>query len=99
MTSDSFKLTHGLSLDIDEFFLLPSIVEPGETISSTDFFKKAGGKGANQAYALARAGGPVDLDGCVGPDGSWVLEMLKEGGVGVDRCKVVNDKVNGHQVT
>lgn len=81
-------------LDIDEFFHLPHIVRPGETISSTRLTKKAGGKGANQAYALARAGGGVVLDGCIGDDGAWVRGMLEGVGVDVGRLRVVENEVS-----
>ncbi|WWD04501.1 hypothetical protein V865_002571 [Kwoniella europaea PYCC6329] len=81
------------SINIDEFFALPHIVRPGETISSTSLTKRAGGKGANQAYAVARAGGKVDLDGCIGKDGEWVRDFLKSGGVGDTRLTTLNDEV------
>jgi len=67
------------------------MIQPGETISSTSYTKRAGGKGANQAYALSKAGGDVDLDGCIGDDGGWVREMLEINGVGVKRLRVVED--------
>ncbi|WWC65742.1 ribokinase [Kwoniella dejecticola CBS 10117] len=86
------------SINIDEFFALPHIVRPGETISSTSLTKKAGGKGANQAYAVARAGGKVDLDGCIGQDGEWVREFLKEGGVGDERLKTLEDELTGRAI-
>lgn len=63
-------------------YALPHIVRPGETISSVSYAQKAGGKGANQAYALARAGAAVDLDAVVGQDGRWVSEELQAAGVG-----------------
>lgn len=56
--------------------------------------KRAGGKGANQAYALAKAGGNVTLDGHVGKDGVWVKEMLKDSGVDVSRVGVLDDEVS-----
>lgn len=80
-------------LDIDEFFHLPHIVRPGETISSTSLTRGAGGKGANQALAAARAGGDVVLEGYIGEDGTWVREMLKENGVDVGRLEVLQDEV------
>lgn len=43
--------------DIDEFFLLPHIVHPGETISSSSLTRRPGGKGANQACSVARSSG------------------------------------------
>jgi ribokinase len=78
---------------VDEFFDLPHIVRPGETISSTGMTKRAGGKGANQAYALAKAGGRVSLDGNVGSDGQWVRDMLSENGVDVSRVGVLDNEV------
>lgn len=87
-----------ITLDIDEFFHLPHIVRPGETISSTGLTKRAGGKGANQAFAVARAGGQVELDGAIGDDGIWVKEMLESAGVGTDKLKIVKDEVTGRAV-
>ncbi|WVF68430.1 hypothetical protein IAT40_003195 [Kwoniella sp. CBS 6097] len=86
------------SINIDEFFHLPHIVRPGETISSTSLTKRAGGKGANQAFAVAKAGGRVVLDGCVGTDGIWVKEMLEKGGVDVERVKVLEDELTGRAI-
>ena len=88
---EKLKLT---TQDVDEFFDLPHIVRPGETISSTGLTKRAGGKGANQAYALAKAGASVVLDGNVGSDGVWVKDMLAENGVDVSRVGVVSEEVS-----
>jgi ribokinase len=41
---------------------------PGETVTGGRFYEAAGGKGANQAVAAARAGGRVAFLGCVGTD-------------------------------
>jgi ribokinase len=46
------SLVYG-SLNIDLIFFVDHIVRPGETISSSALVKSAGGKGANQAAALA----------------------------------------------
>ncbi|WVQ74996.1 hypothetical protein IAR50_004604 [Cryptococcus sp. DSM 104548] len=86
------------SVNIDEFFHLPHIVRPGETISSTKFTKRAGGKGANQAFAVARAAGLVDLDGAIGQDGVWVREMLAGAGVGVERLLTLDNEVTGRAI-
>jgi ribokinase len=59
------------------------IVRPGETISSTSLSRRTGGKGANQAVAVAKAGGSVMLVGAVGEDGAWVKDQLNEFGVDV----------------
>jgi sugar/nucleoside kinase (ribokinase family) len=61
-----------------------SIATPGETISSTGYERRAGGKGANQATAIAKAGGIVELVGGIGEDGGWVLDDLASVGVGIN---------------
>ena len=68
-------------------------MRPGETISSTSFERKPGGKGANQAYAVARAGGSVELDGCIGGDGDWIRGVLQEAGVGVQLLRTAEGEV------
>lgn len=66
------------------------IVRPGETISSNNLSKRAGGKGANQAVAVVKAfGGNVSLVGAVGSDGEWVRKLLLEYGVEVGGVQVV----------
>ncbi|KAJ7770260.1 Ribokinase-like protein [Mycena maculata] len=76
------------SINVDEFFQVKDIVRPGETISSDHLVKRPGGKGANQAVALAHAGAIVDLIGAVGQDGIWVRDELKEAGVVVEGVSV-----------
>lgn len=82
-----------LTLDIDEFYLLPHIVRPGETIASTGFSRKTGGKGANQAFACGRAGGRVVLDGNIGADGEAARAFIESGGVDVSRVNIVDGEV------
>ncbi len=69
------------SLNIDLVFSVGHIVRPGETVGSTGFIRSAGGKGANQAAALAKAGVPVMLAGKTGRDGEFILSLLKSYGV------------------
>jgi ribokinase len=56
------------SSNTDMIVNVPRIPKPGETILGGDFTMAAGGKGANQAVAAARAGGEVTFIGCVGGD-------------------------------
>lgn len=67
-------------------------MNPGETLSSTEYGRRAGGKGANQAVAVARAGGDVTFLGAVGADGAWLVSGLREAGVYVTDI-VTDDKV------
>lgn len=73
------------SLNIDSTFSVDHIVLPGETEPSTGFRKAAGGKGANQAVAIAKAAGKgrikVFFAGKVGSDGAFALKKLNEYGV------------------
>lgn len=78
------------SINIDEVFSVPRFVAPGETVASTRYERHIGGKGDNQAVALARAGAPVSLAGKVGEDGHFILESLDR--AGVDRSRVFISK-------
>jgi ribokinase len=69
------------SINIDLVFAVDHIVIPGETVSSTGLVKNAGGKGANQAAALAKAGMEVYMAGKIGRDGEFLLELLESYGV------------------
>ena len=73
------------------------IVAPGETIASAKLDKTCGGKGFNQAAALAKAGAKVYLAGLVGADGGQMLETAQE--FGVD-CRFVQERDNatGHAI-
>jgi ribokinase len=56
------------SSNVDMIARVPRIPRPGETILGGEFITAAGGKGANQAVAAARAGGDVTFIARVGKD-------------------------------
>ena len=56
-----------------------------------------GGKGANQSVAAALAGGDVRHIGCVGPDGSWAVDRLRDFGVDVQHVRV-SDTPTAHAI-
>ena len=56
------------SLNMDLVARAPRIPQPGETIIGRDFHTVPGGKGANQAVAVARLGAQVSMVGRVGCD-------------------------------
>ncbi len=80
------------SLNIDFVYKVRHTVRPGETLSSKDLMIHAGGKGANQSAALAKAGIPVFHAGKIGNDGRWLLEKLKKFGVNTDLVTVSDGK-------
>ncbi|KAA1474541.1 Ribokinase-like protein [Dentipellis sp. KUC8613] len=86
------------SINVDEFFHVKEVVRPGETIASTQFERRGGGKGANQAAAVARAGGSVALVGAVGEDGRWHRDDLGKFGVSVDQVSVVQTEPTGRAI-
>lgn len=61
----------------------------GETVTGESFRTVAGGKGANQAIAAAKAGGAVAMIGAVGDDdfGRRLRAALEGAGVGTDRVR------------
>ncbi|MCS7055589.1 MAG: ribokinase [Thermoflexales bacterium] len=77
------------SLNMDLIIRVPRFPEPGEAIHGEDLRTACGGKGANQAYAVARMGQPAYMVGCVGADafGEAMVENLKA--VGVDTHGVI----------
>jgi len=71
------------SSNTDLIARVPRLPRPGETVLGGEFTTAAGGKGANQAVAAARAGGRVSFIGCVGRDqfGGQAVAALKRAGV------------------
>ena len=71
------------SLNHDTTAFVPRLPSPGETVLGTRHFTDSGGKGANQAVAIARLGGQVSLVGRVGDDaaGAGLLASLDASGV------------------
>ncbi len=67
------------SINMDLVVRAPRLPRLGETILGSDFRTFPGGKGANQAVAIARMGGKVSMIGRVGQDGfgDALLETLE----------------------
>lgn len=63
----------------------PRIPKCGETISGKNITQVPGGKGANQAYAIGKLGGKVEMIGAVGDDdfGRRLKENLESVGVNI----------------
>jgi ribokinase len=73
------------SSNTDMVITAPRLPAPGETVKGGEFAQFAGGKGANQAVAAARAGARVIFVGAHGPDvlGRAAKAGLRHEGIGV----------------
>lgn len=71
------------SLNIDHVYRVSHFVRPGETLAAGDCEVNAGGKGANQSVAAARAGALVKHIGKIGRNGGFLIQKLHQAGVGV----------------
>jgi ribokinase len=72
------------SINLDLVVSLPRLPAPGETIVGPDHQSFAGGKGANQALAAARAGARVRMIGAVGKDAHAGPALTNLEAAGVD---------------
>ncbi len=74
------------SANTDMIVKVPHLPRPGETVLGGQFVTAAGGKGANQAVAAARAGGQVTFVACVGDDafGAQAIAGYRADGINVD---------------
>lgn len=86
------------SLNVDMLFHVPHIVMAGETIQSGGLKLSAGGKGANQAASMGKAGLPVSFAGKIGGDGIWILDLLRDYGVDVSQTVVSMDIHTGQAI-
>lgn len=71
------------SLNMDLVVKVDTMPKGGETLIGSDFKEVPGGKGANQAVAMARLGGVVNMIGKVGTDGfgQTLINALKNDNV------------------
>lgn len=81
------------SINFDLIARSPKLPEPGETLTGSAFSTAAGGKGANQALAAARAGAPVRMVGAVGHDAfaAQAVALLRAEGVDLSRVATRGD--------
>lgn len=85
------------SINYDSTFDLVNLPRPGETVLSKSRTDRPGGKGANQAVAIAAQGEPVELLACVGEDGTgeYLRDYLGGRGVGVESVEVLTGYSTG----
>jgi ribokinase len=76
------------SANMDLVAKAPRLPGPAETVLGTDFVMLAGGKGANQAIAVARAGAASTFIGAIGSDSFGVTLKARISAAGVDTSHV-----------
>ncbi len=74
------------SVNVDLVSFTKDFPKPGETINGKGFEIHQGGKGANQAIAVAKLGSDVEVVGAVGTDffGDFLIDSLKKSNVGTE---------------
>ena len=85
------------SLNTDLVINAPYAPRGGETIMGSGFMENSGGKGANQATAVAKLGGQAYMCGCVGADGfgDTLINNLKSAGVNTDSVRKIEGVPTG----
>ncbi|HUY88441.1 MAG TPA: ribokinase [Pirellulales bacterium] len=86
------------SVNVDLVIRGPRLPRPGETVLGGEFYQAAGGKGANQAVAAARAARePVTFLACIGDDdyGRRMLGNFRRENLVVDHLKTTREKPTG----
>jgi ribokinase len=79
MGEDFYMIVIFGSINVDILMEVDKMPQPGSTVVCPSYQMLPGGKGANQAAAIAKAGSPVKLFGKIGDDsfGHFVLDSLK----------------------
>ncbi len=85
------------SINIDHVYQVDQFVQPGETISSSDYQQLLGGKGANQSVALAKAGSEVMHVGRLNELDAHIKQFMIKQGI---NCKYVTctETPTGHAI-
>jgi ribokinase len=85
------------SINTDLVAYVQRLPAPGETLFGDRFSQFAGGKGANQAVAAARAGAAVSFHGAVGDDafGEAGRAGLRQDGIAVDGLLTLPEHASG----
>ena len=77
------------SINVDYVIHTDRLPKLGETLTGSDFAMNFGGKGANQAVALAKTGSNVKMLGAVGTDLSGELAINNLKAFGIDTADVL----------
>jgi ribokinase len=85
------------SVNMDMVTRVGTFPRPGQTVEGRSFAIFPGGKGANQAVALARLGAEVEMAGRVGDDlfGAQYRRVFAEERVGADALETMPERCTG----
>lgn len=91
------KITVIGSANVDLVMNVQRFPQPGETLLGGKLSIVCGGKGANQAVALARLGANVEFIGCIGSRGfgKEVTSIMKREGIVLKNLKITEDAITG----
>lgn len=80
------------SINMDMTVTAERIPLKGETLKGENVYYIPGGKGANQAVAMAKLGAEVEMFGCVGDDvaGKRLLDNMESVGVSTKHIRVIS---------
>ena len=83
------------SLNMDLVVNVDEMPKKGQTLIGSSFKEVPGGKGANQAVAIARLGGDINMIGKVGSDsfGKTLIEQLKNDAVKAQKYELAARKL------
>ena len=82
---------------MDHVYKVDHFTVPGETQGCLEYNIKCGGKGVNQAIAMAFAGNDTYFAGIIGSDGGLLKDALVDKGVHID-CMKISNKPTGHAI-
>lgn len=86
------------SINIDHVYQVPHLVQPGETLSSSDYQSVLGGKGANQSIAAAQAGLETKHIGAVNINDSSFIDTMQSCGVDCSLVRKEKNVASGHAI-
>ena len=86
------------SLNIDYTYEVDHITQAGETQTAYSRTIFCGGKGLNQAIALAKAGSEVYLAGLIGDEGQMLVDAAAGAGVRTDLIRKIPGEATGHTI-
>ena len=97
MVKDNNKIVIVGSSNTDLVIRVDHFPKASETIMGSDFMTAQGGKGANQAVAVARLGGKAVFVACLGKDtfGEATLTALRAEGIDTRYVKLTADAATG----